>query len=65
MLNGSDKIRGDVTFLDNDLMNYRGLLTPGSSVDSVLVFEIPQETEVSSMDLLIVVDDTEQKYTLL
>ena len=65
VVNDGEKIRGDVTFLDNDLMNYRGQLSPGSSVDSVLVFEIPQETEVSSMDLLIVVDDAEQKYKLL
>ena len=65
LVNGSDKIRGDVTFLDNDLMNYRGILPSGSSVDSVLVFEIPKETEVTSMDLLIVTDDSEQKYKLL
>ena len=65
LLNGSDKIRGDVTFLDNDLMNYRGVLSPGSSVDSVLVFEIPQGTEVNTMDLLIVEDGGEQKYNIL
>ncbi len=65
LVNGSDKIRGDVTFLDNDLMNYRGLLTPGSAVDSVLVFEVPEQTEITSLDLIIVVDDAEQKYTLL
>jgi hypothetical protein len=65
LVNGSDKIRGDVTFLDNDLMNYRGLLTPGSTVDSVLVFEVPSDTEITSMDLIIVVDDAEQIYKLL
>ena len=65
LLNGKDKLRGDVTFHDNDLMNYHGLLTPGSSVDSILVFEIPEGSEVSSMDLLIVGDDGEQKYNLI
>lgn len=64
-LNGGERLRGDVTFLDNDLMNYSGILTAGSSVDSVLVFEIPEGEEVSSMDLLIVVDGTEEKYSLM
>ncbi len=66
LLNGTDKIRGDITFLDNDLMNYRGLLTPGSSVDTVLVFEIPEGQEVSSMALMIVGNDGEtQTYTIM
>lgn len=65
MLNGGEKLRGDVTFLDNDLMNYQGLLTAGSKVDAVLVFEIPESEEVSSMDLLIVTDDGEQTYKLM
>lgn len=64
-LNGGERLRGDVTFLDNDLMNYSGVLTGGSSVDAVLVFEIPEGEEVSSMDLLIVVDGTEEKYSLM
>ena len=64
-LNGSERLRGDVTFLDNDLMNYSGLLTAGSSVDSVLVFEIPEGEQVSSMDLLVIVDGTEEKYNLM
>ena len=65
LLNGSEKLRGDVTFLDNDLMNYQGLLTPGAQVDSVLVFEIKEGSEVSSMDLLIVEDEGEQSYKLM
>ena len=65
MLNGSEKLRGDITFLDNDLMNYRGMLTPGAQVDSVLVFEIKEGTEVSSMDLIIVEQDGEQIYKLM
>ena len=64
-LNGGERLRGDVTFLDNDLMNYSGVLTGGSSVDAVLVFEIPEGEEVSSMDLLIVVDGNEEKYNLM
>ncbi len=65
MVNGSDKIRGDVTFLDNDLMNYQGLLTPGAQVDSVLVFEVKEGTGIESMDLLILEDDNENKYPLM
>ena len=65
LVNGSDKVRGDVTFLDNDLMNYRGVLTPGAEVDSVLVFEVAEGTEVESLDLLIIGDDGEQKYKVL
>lgn len=65
LVNGSEKIRGDVTFLDNDLMNYRGTITAGASVDSVLVFEVPEGTKIDSMDLLIVVDGKEQKYKLV
>lgn len=65
MLNGSEKLRGDITFLDNDLMNYEGLLTPGSSVDTVLVFEMPEGTDITSLDLIIVDDEGEQTYTLI
>ena len=65
LVNGSEKLRGDVTFLDNDLMNYSGVLTPGADVDSVLVFEVKEGTEISSMDLLIVEDDGEQEYKIL
>ena len=64
LVNGTDKVRGDVTFLDNDLMNYSGLLTAGATVDAVLVFEIPEGEEISSMDLLIIRDGEEQGYTL-
>ena len=46
-------------------MNDDGLLTPGALVDAVLVFEIPQGEEVSSMDLLIVGDEGEDKYPLM
>ncbi len=65
LLNGSDKLRGDVTFLDNDLMNYTGALAPGAEVDSVLVFEVKEGTEISSMDLLIVEDGGEEKYKIM
>ena len=66
LVNGTDKLRGDVTFLDNDLMNYKGLLTPGSLVDAVLVFEIKEGTEVNSMDLLILDDENgENRYILM
>lgn len=65
LVNGSDKLRGDVTFLDNDLMNYKGLLTPGAQVDAVLVFEVAEGTEVNSIDLLILEDGNEQKYKIM
>ena len=65
LINGGEKLRGDVTFLDNDLMNYSGNLGPGADVDAVLVFEVKEGTEVSSMDLLIVEDDGEQEYKIL
>lgn len=65
LVNGSDKLRGDVTFLDNDLMNYDGVLTPGAQVDAVFVFEVAQDTEVESMELIILGDDGEQKYKVL
>ena len=64
MLNG-EKIRGDVTFLDNDLMNYDGVITPGASVDTVFVFEIPKGEEIVSMDLIVVENDTEQTYQIM
>ncbi|MCR5686936.1 MAG: hypothetical protein K6G58_02785 [Lachnospiraceae bacterium] len=65
IVNGGDKVRGDMTFLDNDLMNYHGLLTPGSGVDTVLVFEIPEGQDVTSLDLVIVADESEQTYHLM
>lgn len=64
-LNGSDRLRGDITFLDNDLMNYSGILEPSAAADTVLVFEIPEGGGVSSMDLLIVVDGEEERYGLM
>ncbi len=65
LLNGSEKLRGDVTFLDNDLMNYNGLLTAGSLVDSILVFEVQEGTTIESMELLVVGDDGEDRYPLM
>ncbi|MCR5302266.1 MAG: hypothetical protein K6E49_07470 [Lachnospiraceae bacterium] len=65
MLNDTEKLRGDITFLDNDLMNYEGILTPGSTVDTVLVFEMTAGTAIDSLDLLIVDDEGELSYTLV
>ncbi len=65
MLNGTDKLRVDVTFLDNDLMNYDELISTGESEDAVLVFEIPSGTQVSTLDLIVVGDDGEQTYNIL
>ena len=65
MLNGTDKLRVDVTFLENDLMNYDGLISTGESEDAVLVFEIPEGTQVSTLDLIVVKDDGDQTYNIL
>ena len=65
IVNGSDKIRGDVTFLENDLMNYDETITPGASVDGVLVFEVAEGTEVSTMDLLVITDGEEHQYDII
>lgn len=63
MLNG-EKIRGDVTFLENDLMNYDGVITPGACVDTVFVFEVPKGESVDAMDLIVIENDTEQTYKI-
>ena len=65
LINGKDKVRGDVTFLDNDLMNYNGTLTPGAEVDAVLVFEVMEDTEISSMDLIVIGNEGEQNYHII
>ncbi len=65
VVNGTDKIRGDVTFLDNDLMNYDAVITPGASAEAVLVFEVAKDTEVSTMDLLVITDGEEHQYNII
>ena len=64
ILNGGDRIRGDVTFLANDLTNYSGVIPAGETADTVFVFEIPQGTEIGSLDLIILGSDGEQRYPL-
>ena len=64
MLNGSDRIRGDVTFLANDLTNYSGTLSAGQTADGVFVFEIEKGVEVGSLDLIILGSEGEQTYRL-
>ncbi|MBO4265751.1 MAG: hypothetical protein J5910_01010 [Lachnospiraceae bacterium] len=64
MLNGSDRIRGDVTFLANDLTNYSGTVSSGETADGVFVFEIEKGVEVESLDLIILGSEGEQTYRL-
>lgn len=64
MLNGDNRIRGDVTFLANDLTNYSSVIPSGQTADGVFVFEIEKGTEVRSLDLIILGGDGEQRYRL-
>lgn len=54
LVNGADKYRAELTFLNNDLTSYAGVLEPGQLEDVVLVFEVPEETELNSLGLLLV-----------
>ena len=64
MLNGDNRIRGDVTFLANDLTNYSATLSSGQTEDGVFVFEIEKGVEVETMDLIILGNEGEQRYPL-
>lgn len=53
-VNGGPKNQGDLTLLENDLMNYSGVLSPGDARDTVFVFEIDEGTEIGTLDLIII-----------
>lgn len=61
-VNGGKKIRGELTFLDNDLMNYSKTLEAGETADTILVFETDEGTEILSLDLILI-DNEQSEHT--
>ena len=56
IVNNGERIAAQVTILDNDLLNYDETIDGGASVDAVLVFEVPGETEAELSSLNIILD---------
>lgn len=61
IINQDEKIRSEITFLPNDLINYSNYLEAGESDDLVLVFEIEEGENIDSLNLLLV-NGSDQKY---
>lgn len=56
-VNGTDTAMAQTTILPNDLSTYQGDLLAGESVDTVLLFQIPQEIqEISGVQLEVTMD---------
>lgn len=65
-INGGSKVRGDVTLLDNDLMNYSNTIPAHSSAGAVFVFEVKAGEQISTLDLIIVDSESnEQRFRLI
>ena len=65
-VNGGKKVRGDITLLDNDLMNYSKTIEPQGVEEGVFAFEIDEVTDISTLDLILIDNEnTEIKYRLI
>ena len=65
-VNGGKKIRGDITLLENDLMNYSQTIEPQGVAEGVFAYEIDEVTDVSTLDLILIdSENTEIKYSLI
>lgn len=62
VVNGDKNVQAQMTILPNDLATYQGSIPPGESVDTVLIFQVPEEMEsVSGIELGITIDGS--RYT--
>ncbi|MCR5733247.1 MAG: hypothetical protein K6G22_01450 [Lachnospiraceae bacterium] len=66
LINDTERINQQMTILLNDLKSFDGTVAAGEVIDSVLVFEIPEETaaNINSLKLIIVNADGEQTIAL-
>lgn len=64
-INGGERIAAQTTILMNDLLEFKDNLAPYGMVDAVMVFEIPEETEVSTLNLIIINSEGEHTYSLV
>lgn len=64
LVNGEDRRRAELTFLPNDLTSFLGELAPQQAEDVVLVFEVPENTQISSLALLLVKGGEQLRYDL-
>ena len=57
-------MKAQMTILPNDLATYQGSVSPGESVDTVIIFQIPEEIQsVSDLELGITIDGS--RYTAI
>ena len=57
VVNGERTVKAQMTILPNDLTTYQGSIAPGESVDTVIIFQIPEEIQsVSGLELGITID---------
>lgn len=64
VVNGDIRLRSEITFLPNDLLNFSGTIPAGMAGDVVLIYEVPEETDISTLSLRLVKGTDEQIYTL-
>lgn len=57
ILNGTDRINQQMTMLLNDLKSFEEVIGSGTTVDSVVIFEVEKNYPISTMDLLLIGDD--------
>ncbi len=64
VVNGEKTVKAQMTILPNDLATYQGSISPGESVDTVIIFQIPEEIQsVSDLELGITIDGS--RYTAI
>lgn len=64
LINETDKIRAEISLLQNDLINFERVLSPGENDDVVLVFEVPENTNIDSLLLKFVRGKEQNNYKL-
>lgn len=64
IVNGEDKYRCDFTILPNDLTSFSGKLASGETGDAILIFELPQQNEIVSLDMMLVNGSDQRNYKL-
>lgn len=62
VVNGERSVKARMTILPDDLTTYQGSIAPGESVDTVIIFQVPEEIQtVSDLELGITIDGS--RYT--
>ncbi len=64
LINDTERINQQMTILLNDLKSFEGTVAAGGSTDTVLVFEIPEETASAINSLKLIIVDADGEHTI-